>query len=108
MGMGIEDLEWAAKLRLRFGDARPTDAEWVAIKQKLPIGSEVSGRVVAAAAFGVWMDIGVQFPALLEVPQLDDFWHDRYPPEGEMLAAKVLDFRESGRQVYLTQRFVPR
>ena len=40
------------------------------MKAALVVGQPISGIVVARAPFGVWLDIGVPFPALLLVPDM--------------------------------------
>ena len=40
---------------------------WDALKMRLPIDSVVEGTVFARAHYGVWIDIGAGFPALLEI-----------------------------------------
>lgn len=53
--------------RLSEAELAHREAEWVALKQRLPKGQQVTGVVIARAHFGAWLDIGVGFPALLEI-----------------------------------------
>ncbi len=85
-------------------------AEWEAAKARLEVGATVTGEVVARRPFGVFVDIGVGFPALLEVLQFRDHPHPRYrdvanyPEVGSMVTARVVALNDRGRQVALTQR----
>jgi hypothetical protein len=101
--------DWGTKLRQRFGNGSPDDSAWDQVKKRLPVGSQTTGEVVACAPFGVWLDIGVGFPALLEVPEIASATQrrlriDDYPAEGEIVVARVVGFRDDNRQVYLSQR----
>ena len=62
-------MSWGSDLLIRFPDWR-SDAvlsTWPAVKASISVGQQVSGVVIARAPFGVWLDIGVAFPALLLV-----------------------------------------
>jgi ribosomal protein S1 len=100
----IGDARWP------FGDhLSPAKAvEWAAVPTRLGVGDSVRGRVIARRPFGVFVDIGVGFPALLEVMQFEDarqrrYNLDGYPAVGETIIARVLAFTEHNRQVRLTQ-----
>src|SRR5437764_745363 len=58
----IDDSEWP------FGDhLSPAKAgEWAAVRTKVGVGESVRGRVIARRPFGVFVDIGVGFPASLD------------------------------------------
>lgn len=67
---------------------------WEAVRARLRLGMPVSGTVVARYRFGVFVDIGVGFPALLEIVRMEglppersraDDWH----PIGSQVAAFV-------------------
>jgi ribosomal protein S1 len=83
-------------------------AEWEALKQRLTIGQPVTGRVVAKSPFGAWVDLGVGFPALLEIVVMADLTPERYRagdwcPVGSEVTANVAGFRDDNRQVGLWQ-----
>src|SRR5262249_19016774 len=94
-----------------FGDylSEERRAEWEAVKRKLRRGEAVEGCVVARAPFGVFVDIGFGFPALLEVicfrhaksqPYADI---NQYPAVGCTLEACLSGgFSDSNRQIGLT------
>jgi ribosomal protein S1 len=94
-----------------FGDYLASDREsdWSHAKTRLPEGGNVSGEVVARYPFGVFVDIGVGFPALLEVIQFEDARERRYasleeyPSIGSTVSARVVAFSDRSRQVGLTQ-----
>ena len=79
------------------------------MRTKVGVGESVRGRVIARRPFGVFMDIGVGFPALLEVIQFEDA-HERryrfedYPAVGDMITARVVGVTDRNREVQLTQR----
>jgi ribosomal protein S1 len=97
-------------LELRFGDFSSPEKtpDWELLKTRLPAGSRVSGEVVARYIFGIFLDIGVGFPALLEVIQFEEARRRRYnfedyPAVGSTVTARVVSFRERVRQIDLTQ-----
>ena len=73
------------------------------------IGDRVTGTVVANAPFGIWLDIGVGIPSLLEIIQLDPVKYSpkNYPewmPEiGEEILATVVYIREQ-KAIRLSQK----
>ncbi|WP_165073608.1 S1 RNA-binding domain-containing protein [Paludisphaera rhizosphaerae] len=100
----ISDAEWP------FGDHLSPDkaGEWAAVQAQLAVGESVRGPVIARRPFGVFVDIGVGFPALLEVIQFLDarqrrYSLDDYPAIGETITARVVAFNDQNRQVCLTQ-----
>ena len=100
----IDDSEWP------FGDhLSPAKAEeWAAVRSGLDVGESVRGRVIARRPFGVFVDIGVGFPALLEVIQFGGMRERRYnfkdyPAIGDPITARVVTFTDHNREVHLTQ-----
>ena len=63
-------INWSESVRLHFGDVTLPELlpAWNDLKLHLPVGSKVSGPVVLKAPFGVWLDLGVRFPAMLLIP----------------------------------------
>jgi ribosomal protein S1 len=93
-----------------FGDYLSPEkgSEWAACMSKLGAGDTVSGRVIARRPFGVFVDIGAGFPALLEVIQFHDARQRRYeledyPAVGDSITARVVAFNDQNRQVGLIQ-----
>jgi len=100
----IGDFEWP------FGELlSPAKAgEWAAARAGLGVGESVRGRVIARRPFGVFVDIGVGFPALLEVIQFEGARRRRYdledyPAVGDTITARVVAINDRNRQVGLTQ-----
>ncbi len=73
---------WMSDIRTRFPDWKTQSSlqRWPDVKNQLRVGQTVSGQTIAQAPFGVWLDIGVSFPALLLVHNMKDA-HVR-PPIG--------------------------
>jgi ribosomal protein S1 len=102
--------DWGPRLAERFPrrDGAEAQKEWEALKQLLAIGQSVTGTVVARAPFGAWVDIGVGFPALLEIICMEGMTPDRYRaddwcPLGSSVTATVGSFNNRNRQVGLWQ-----
>jgi ribosomal protein S1 len=100
----IGEAEWP------FGDyLSPAKAEeWAAVQARLGAGGAVRGPVIARRPFGVFVDIGAGFPALLEVIQFEHarerrYIFEDYPAVGEMITARVVAFDDRNRQIGLTQ-----
>jgi hypothetical protein len=88
-------------------DLPSTARAWEALKQWLPIDSQVSGVVWAREPYGAWIDLGLGFPALLEIIYIERLTAERYRaddwcPVGSNVSAKVLGLRDSGC-IYLWQ-----
>ena len=76
------------------------------------ISDRITGTVVANAPFGIWLDIGVGIPGLLQIPELDS---NKYPPKnypkwmpeiGEEISATMIWFRKTPfPQILLSQKF---
>jgi ribosomal protein S1 len=99
-------------LRKFFGDYlwEENGEKWEGVKSQVGLGSSVSGDVVARYPFGVFVDLGVGFPALLEVIQFERAGVFRctametHPEVGSTVTATVLWFDDRQRQIKLTQR----
>ena len=83
-------MSWQEDIRARFPSWLSEGAlpNWSAARASLAIGQRVSGVVIARAPFGVWLDIGVPFPALLLVPNMREAGQRRiafedYPQAGD-------------------------
>jgi ribosomal protein S1 len=80
---------------------------WDDVKRDHPVGSAVTGTVVRAAPFGVFVDLGIGFSGLLRVPEMAGDGRKRvedYPQTGETVIAKVLWHDDRNQQLALTQR----
>ena len=84
-------------------------ASWTEYNAAHPVGSPVSGTVVSAAPFGVFVDIGATSNALLLVPYIaplgapKDF-PNGYPRVGEKITAYIRVYGDDAkRQIGLTQ-----
>jgi ribosomal protein S1 len=92
-------------------DARAAD--WEEVKRRLPIGMPVSGTVVARRPFGAFVDIGVGFPVLLEIIEIEGLTPELYRagnwcPEGSRVTARVMSFQDRHRQIHVSQvRLMP-
>ena len=86
---------------------RPT-GHGLRLKERLHVGRSVTGVVFARAPFGAWVDLGVGFPALLEIICIAGLTPERFRagdwcPVGSEVTAFIGDFRDRGRQIYLWQ-----
>lgn len=87
---------WLTELRTRFPDWNTDSANhrWGSVRASLRIGQVISGEVVARAPFGVWLDIGASFPALLLVPnmsaaRLKRIRFEEYPDIGTIVEGRI-------------------
>ncbi|MHB1558360.1 MAG: hypothetical protein ACYC61_12945 [Isosphaeraceae bacterium] len=83
-------------------------AEWESLKERLVPGLRVTGTVVARSPFGAWIDLGVGFPALLEILVMDGLTPEHYRagdwcPIGSEITAFVSSLRDDFRQIRLLQ-----
>ncbi len=100
------------ELNERFGDRMTPErqAEWGDAKSRLTVGGSIRGVVVTRMLFGVFIDVGVGFPALLEVIQLGKTRQEHFkdieevPAVGDVVTARVVAFTDRNREIDLTQR----
>lgn len=87
-----------------------TQQEWEVAKTTLQCGVEVSGKVVARAPFGIFLDIGAGFPALIRVVDLRNAdvtaytSMEMYPAVGSQATGIIIGFNDRNRQIELTQQ----
>jgi transcriptional accessory protein Tex/SPT6 len=103
-------MDWIETLLRQFPDWETPEAmyRWSAVRSLLAVGQFVSGVVISRAPFGVWLDIGVEWPALLLVPEMKDAGTRRirfedYPELGTMVDGWVVALGERG-EIAVTQR----
>lgn len=82
---------------------------WKNFKNRYKVGQTVSGKIVHKAPFGVFIDIGEDFPCLLEIIEIENLNYDQYTSEkifrlGEKVEGKVGDFTEENKQMRITQK----
>ena len=105
---------WDADIRHVFPDWETDSAaeRWPAIRQSLTVGQAVNGRVISRAPFGVWLDIGVNQPALLLVVNMEWAYTKRitfedFPEIGTVVTARINALGDRG-EIGLTQRLPDR
>ena len=100
--MGVHD-----DLREHFGDfeSPAAAAEWKHVKASIALGQSVAGIVVKSYPFGVFVDIGVRFPALLLITRFEGSRNAPLsnPPLGSAIQARVCVYADCDRQIGLTQ-----
>jgi len=95
------------ELRSRFADylSNERSSEWERIHRSVSLGAVVSGPVVFRPPFGVYLDVGLGYPALLLAtrfsPQLDG--PRDLPAIGKVVAGSVIHYSDSSRQIVLQQ-----
>lgn len=99
------------EVRRLFGEYGSTDRhdEWCAATAGLQVGATASGRVALVYHFGVFVDVGIGFPALLEVVEFDHRGrrHDErapWPVVGEMIEVRVAYINDEAHVIRLTQK----
>jgi hypothetical protein len=106
-------MTWDEDIRTRFPDWK-TDAalaRWLSVRQELSLENSVKGEVIARAPFGVWIDIGIDRPALLLVPEIKGarekaISFDEYPLIGSSIEARIIHLSDRG-DISLSQQLLP-
>jgi ribosomal protein S1 len=80
----------------------PPQSVWPAIKKRFPVGTEVTGVVIARQPFGVFLDLGDGALALMERPSMP--WQPGADPMaspdiGTPMSGAVVGHTENNRQV---------
>ncbi|MEM6260433.1 MAG: hypothetical protein AAGI37_19335 [Planctomycetota bacterium] len=96
-------MAWGDDLKAAFPDWRKESGlrRWPEVLRELSVGQAITGKVVARAPFGVWLDIGVSFPALLLVPNMKDaksrrISFDEYPVLGGQVSGRIVSLGKTG------------
>jgi small subunit ribosomal protein S1 len=83
------------------------ESAWEQVKQQFPLGAVVAGEVTQVVHYGVWLDLGIDFPGLLLVTEAG-LERGQIPPDcfqvGQSVTAKVLWHNDERRVVSLTKR----
>lgn len=103
-------MNWSLEIERVFGDcaADSRASDWEDAKNRFPVGSHVSGPVKLRAPFGLWLDVGAGFPAVLLATRLQpamraDEYFTQGPRLGDVVSATVC-LHADDRQLILTQR----
>lgn len=101
IGVLLERHSQRTRLRSRFGRyylRKRSDFE--SLKQQLEIGQSLSGEVVAEFYYGVFIDVGLAFPAFLGKLQMAD---EDAVQMGANVEAHLVRFSNFERQIQLSQ-----
>ncbi|MCB2378278.1 hypothetical protein LGH70_11830 [Hymenobacter sp. BT635] len=80
-------------------------AAWEQLKQQLPIGSILTGRVITRTQYGVFYDAGLVFPVLIEVYDLGTgrmTFPDDYPALNSIISGRLVWFRDFEHQLQVS------
>lgn len=82
-----------------------SETSWDELKDSLPVGMMVRCTVLRHAPFGVFVSVPeTAFEGLIQITDFKDngrMTPDEYPSVGSTLAAVVLGFKETGKQIWL-------
>jgi ribosomal protein S1 len=81
---------------------------WEDLKSSLSVGQIVSGKVVSHAPFGVFVDLGLPFLGVVEIPYFKDdtarLQREDFPAVGATIRARIIAFADHNHQVRLSVR----
>ena len=102
--------EWEKVLVDRFGDyeSEVHEERWAHVTKKLRRGDHIEGEVLVHSTFGAWVDVGLGFPALIEIIHIigmtpEIYKNDSYYPPGSKIQAMVRSCTTRGHQIRLEQ-----
>ncbi len=102
--------DWRCILQNYYGDyeADSLNSEWDSLRTKYSKGDHIDGIVIARSQFGLWIDIGEKFPALIETIHIvgmnaDVYKDDDYFPVGSTIQTMFRGFYDVGHQIRLEQ-----
>jgi ribosomal protein S1 len=98
---------WSEILISHFGEyeSREKLEVWEVTKSLLSKDENIKGEVIFIAPYGVWLDINMNFPALIETIVLSEDLNEYVV--GTFIDAKVSGIRDAKRQIYLHQKEWP-
>jgi transcriptional accessory protein Tex/SPT6 len=106
----VDGQKWREIVRTHFPEWNVSSScpEQPVQTAQLQCGQEITGVVVAQAPFGVWLDIGVGWPALLLVvdmkeAQIHRVPFEQYPSIGTTITGRIKVVGEAG-ELAITQR----
>ncbi|MGI4874655.1 MAG: DUF433 domain-containing protein [Janthinobacterium lividum] len=91
--------------------SEPQTAAWEALKQRLPLGSVLTGKVYIQAPFGVFYDTGLGFPVLMNVTEFGKLkgpilFPEEYPALGSDMTGYLAQF-DDNRQLRTARQWPP-
>ncbi len=106
IGIVTERIDQRQRLRKQFGRywARNRAKEWEVLVERLTPGHSLTGKVIRQFYYGVFIDTGHGFPALLKIGDSKDGIHVPQATVGVHVSAKVLGHDDKDRFIELTQR----
>ena len=106
IGIFKERLEQHHRLRKHFGRywARDRAADWEALVGRLTPGQGLAGKVLSQFYYGVFVDTGHGFPALLMIGDSKDGIQAPQATVGTSVSARVLRHDDRERFIELTQK----
>ena len=78
--------------------------KWTEVREGIEVGDEVVGKVVAKYYYGVFVDIGCGFPALLTRLYWNEAMQTANPDVGAEVKARVREVDDSNRYFNLTTK----
>jgi hypothetical protein len=105
IGIVAERREVRRDLVPHFGTywTKETTDEWQQVRGELEPGDTVAGAVVAKYYYGVYLDVGLPFPARLTKLYWDDAMADSDPGIGARVTARVHMFDDRDHEIELAQ-----
>ncbi len=108
--MYSEHSEWTKILEEKYGDFASDDKEelWKEQTKNMERGDLVVGTVLAHTSFGLWVDLGLDFPALIESIHIigmnaEMYAKDEFYPVGTKIEAMIRGPSIGGHQIRLEQ-----
>ena len=105
--LGIMWAKWRQRrdLRKHFGQyySKAKSDDWIKAKKDIQIGTSVEGSVVVKYHYGVFIDIGRGFPALLSKRYSDDATRELNPEIGTHITGRIREFDDAEHVFKLTQ-----
>ena len=81
-----------------------TKIAWEEFKNSLEVGALIKGTITKHEPYGVFVSIGYEYDGLIQVTDFKDdgiMTPEEYPIIGDQILAKILGFKDQGRQVWL-------
>lgn len=111
--MNLIDRDTADNVERRLSDKNDQEKLklWMQLKDRFNTGDSLRGVIYYKAHYGVWLDVDLEFPALLRIPDMIDLDYQKYLGNdcyvlGEEVTLSYIGMNEVPDKILVSERFL--